>query len=270
MQGQRGQAGVDAHVRADRAVEAAAAAAGQRQDELARAAPRVEPGHLAAPGLLLVLVVPAADVLDLAHVVVLDDRLPQRARLLRLRLGPLLPALPALALLVLLARVQVLLEPVHLAGRVAVLGRHAPAAALVVLQHARVARLAALAAPARRRRRPAVAGPVLLAVVLLALLLLQVVQALPVVLGDVRHMVVVFDPILINKCPIRIHLQQSGWRGQELRLRTAAASATRQGAVGAAQLGQPLFAGRKLVPLLCWLDLTSPRAAAGGDACTLS
>ena len=190
MQGQRGQAGVDAHVRADRAVEAAAAAAGQRQDELARAAPRVEPGHLAAPGLLLVLVVPAADVLDLAHVVVLDDRLPQRARLLRLRLGPLLPALPALALLVLLARVQVLLEPVHLAGRVAVLGRHAAAAALVVLQHARVARLAALAAPARRRRRPAVAGPVLLAVVLLALLLLQVVQALPIVLGHVRQVVI--------------------------------------------------------------------------------
>merc|ERR550514_757131 len=104
VQGQRGQAGVDAHVRADLAVDAAAAAPGQRQDELARAAPRVEPGHLAAPGLLLVLVVPAADVLDLAHVVVLDDRLPQRARLLRLRLGPLLPALPALALLVLLAR----------------------------------------------------------------------------------------------------------------------------------------------------------------------
>ena len=109
------------------------------------------------------------------------------------------------------SRAQVLLEPVHLAGRVAVLGRHAAAAALVVLQHARVARLAVLAAPARRRRRPAVAGPVLLAVVLLALLLLQVVQALPVVLGDVRHMVVVFNPILINKCPIRIHLQQSGW-----------------------------------------------------------
>ena len=214
MQGQRGQAGVDAHVRADRAVEAAAAAAGQRQDELARAAPRVEPGHLAAPGLLLVLVVPAADVLDLAHVVVLDDRLPQRARLLRLRLGPLLPALAALALLVLLARVQVLLEPVHLAGRVAVLGRHAPAAALVVLQHARVARVAALAALARRRRRPAVAGPVLLAVVLLALLLLQVVQALPVVLGHVRHVVLLGGPVLVDERAIRIHPQPSSRAAQ--------------------------------------------------------
>ena len=58
----------------------------------------------------------------------------------------------------------------------------------------------------RSRRSPGAgagrgAGPVLLAVVLLALLLLQVVQALPVVLGDVRHMIILGGPSSSTNVP---------------------------------------------------------------------